>query len=90
MMTWRDAWRELTRRTNRTLLSLLSVVIAVGAIVAVAAAAAMTDQAYQQVFRSLAGDADLEVDRRPAAPIEAGRRPRDSKNCRACMPSCPW
>ena len=55
MMTWRDAWRELTRRPGRTLLSLLSVVIAVAAIVAVAAAAGMTDQAYQQVFRSLAG-----------------------------------
>ncbi len=61
MMTWRDAWRELSRRPGRTLLSLLSVVIAVASIVAVAAATAATHQAYQQVFRALAGDAALEV-----------------------------
>ena len=61
MMIWRDAWRELTRRPGRTLLSLLSVVIAVASIVAVAAATGATHQAYQQVFRALAGDADLEV-----------------------------
>ncbi|HEY1784082.1 MAG TPA: FtsX-like permease family protein, partial [Pirellulales bacterium] len=61
MITWRDAWRELTRRAGRTLLSLLSVVIAVSAIVAVAAASGTARKAYQQVFHALAGSADLEV-----------------------------
>jgi len=70
MMIWRDAWRELTRRAGRSLLSLLSVVIAVAAIVAVAAASGTARQAYQQVFRALAGDANLEVVAAGGAPIE--------------------
>jgi len=46
---------------GRSLLSLLSVVIAVAAIVAVTSATDTTRKAYQQVFATLAGRADLEV-----------------------------
>ncbi|HTU26614.1 MAG TPA: FtsX-like permease family protein [Pirellulales bacterium] len=76
MMTLRDAWRELLRRPGRTLLSLLSVVIAVAALVAVSAATATTRQAYQQVFRALAGDAAVEI-------VAAGGGPFDQSKAEA-------
>lgn len=61
MIAWQYAFRELQRRRGRALLSLFSVVIAVAAIVAVTSATATTRLAYQQVFETLAGRADLEV-----------------------------
>ena len=57
----RYALRELQRRPGRWLVSLFSVVVAVAAIVAVSSATGTTRMAYQQVFESLAGRADLEV-----------------------------
>lgn len=60
-MNWSYALVELKRRRGRTLLTLLSVVIAVAALVAVTSATASTRQAYQKVFETLAGKADLEV-----------------------------
>jgi len=61
MNAWGYALVELKRRRGRTLLTLLSVVTAVAAIVAVTSATATTRQAYQKVFETLAGRADLEV-----------------------------
>ncbi len=61
MIFWSYALRQLQRRMGRSLLSLLSVVIAVAAIVAVTSATDTTRKAYQQVFATLAGRADLEV-----------------------------
>lgn len=61
MMYLRCALRELHRRPGRWLMSLASVVIAVAAIVAVSSATITTRMAYQQVFETLAGRAELEV-----------------------------
>ncbi len=61
MIGWSYALRQIQQRRGRSLVSLLSVVIAVAAIVAVISATKTTRRAYQQVFESLAGRADLEV-----------------------------
>lgn len=61
MIYLRYALRELHRRPGRWLMSLSSVVIAVAAIVAVSSATITTRMAYQQVFETLAGRADLEI-----------------------------
>jgi putative ABC transport system permease protein len=70
MIYLRSALRELQRRPGRWLMSLASVVIAVAAIVAVSSATITTRMAYQQVFETLAGRADLEVVARAGGSFE--------------------
>lgn len=53
--------RELGERPGRAILTLLSVVIGVAAVVAVGLAADTTRRAFDDIFRTVAGRADLEV-----------------------------
>jgi putative ABC transport system permease protein len=61
MIGWQYSLSELRRRRGRSLLSLFSIVVAVAAIVAVTSATATTRSAYQKVFETLSGRADLEI-----------------------------
>ncbi len=55
------AWRDFRLRPSRTLLTLLSVVIGVAAVVAVSLSAATTERAFDAMYSTVAGAADLEV-----------------------------
>jgi putative ABC transport system permease protein len=61
MLYWRFAWRELRQRPSRPILTLLSIVIGVGAVVAVTIASGTTHRAFDQIFKTVAGQASLEV-----------------------------
>ncbi|HEX3598783.1 MAG TPA: ABC transporter permease, partial [Lacipirellulaceae bacterium] len=61
MLYWRFAWRELRQRPSRPILTLLSVVIGVAAVVAVTIASGTTHRAFDQIFKTVAGNASLEV-----------------------------
>ncbi len=65
MIYWRLGWREARKRPGRAILTLLSVVIGVAAVVAVTIATGTTRQAFDQIYRTIAGRAGLEV----AAPV---------------------
>jgi len=55
------AWREFRLRPSRPLLTLLSIVIGVAAVVAVSIAAGTSRRAFDAIFATVAGRADLEV-----------------------------
>ena len=61
MLYWRFAWRELRQRPSRPILTLLSVVIGVGAVVAVTIASSTTHRAFDQIFKTVAGKASLQI-----------------------------
>ncbi len=65
MLYWRFAWRELRQRPSRPILTLLSIVIGVGAVVAVTISAGTAHRAFDQIYKTVAGRAALEV----SAPI---------------------
>jgi putative ABC transport system permease protein len=58
-------WREMRKRPGRAALTLASVVIGVAAVVSVTLTTQSTRRAFADIFKSMAGRADLEV----AAPI---------------------
>lgn len=57
----RIAWREFQLRPSRPLLTLLSIVIGVAAVVAVSISAGTTERAFESMYTTVAGRADLEV-----------------------------
>src|SRR6478752_7795392 len=61
MVNWKFAWREARMRPSRAILTLLSIVIGVAAVVAVTIASSTTGHAFDQIFKTVAGKADLEV-----------------------------
>jgi putative ABC transport system permease protein len=61
MLYWRFAWRELRQRPSRPILTLLSIVIGVAAVVAVTISSGTTHRAFDQIFKAVAGKAQLEV-----------------------------
>ncbi len=61
MLYWRFAWRELRQRPSRPILTLLSIVIGVGAVVAVTIASGTTHRAFDQIFKTVAGQASLQI-----------------------------
>src|SRR6187401_1034020 len=61
MLYWRFAWRELRQRPSRPILTLLSIVIGVGAVVAVTIASGTTHRAFDQIFKTVAGKAALQI-----------------------------
>jgi len=89
MIFWTYALRQLQRRLGRSLLSLFSVVIAVAAIVAVMSATDTTRKAYQQVFATLAGRADLEVTSRGGGRLrqDVAAKIKDLSGIRAVVPT---
>jgi putative ABC transport system permease protein len=65
MVNWKFAWREARQRPSRAILTLLSIVIGVAAVVAVTIASGTTNRAFDQIFQTVAGKAQLEI----AAPV---------------------
>src|SRR5437588_5363947 len=65
MVNWKFAWREVRMRPSRAILTLLSIVIGVAAVVAVTIASGTTGRAFDQIYQTVAGKAQLEI----AAPI---------------------
>jgi len=61
MLYWRFAWRELRQRPSRPILTLLSVVIGVAAIVATTMASGTARRAFDEIYKTVAGKATLEV-----------------------------
>ena len=61
MLYWRFAWRELRQRPSRPILTLLSIVIGVAAVVAVTIASGTTHRAFDQIFKTVAGQASLQI-----------------------------
>ncbi len=61
MFNWKFAWREVRQRPGRALLTLLSIVIGVAAVVAVTIASSTTGHAFDEIFKTVAGKAQLEV-----------------------------
>ena len=61
MVNWKFAWREARMRPSRAILTLLSIVIGVAAVVAVTIASDTTGHAFDQIFKTVAGKAELEV-----------------------------
>jgi putative ABC transport system permease protein len=61
MLYWRFAWRELRQRPSRPILTLLSIVIGVGAVVAVTISAGTAHRAFDEIYKTVAGKAGLEV-----------------------------
>jgi putative ABC transport system permease protein len=61
MILWKFALREVKSRPGRATLTLLSIVIGVAAVVAVTVGTATTNQACQDMYLSVAGQAALEV-----------------------------
>lgn len=68
MVNWKFAWREVRQRPSRAILTLFSIVIGVAAVVAVTIASGTTNRAFDQIFKTVAGNAQLEV----AAPLGSG------------------
>jgi putative ABC transport system permease protein len=68
MVNWKFAWREARQRPSRAILTLLSIIIGVAAVVAVTIAAGTTNRAFDQIFMTVAGRADLEL----SVPIGSG------------------
>ncbi len=65
MVNWKFAWREVRQRPSRAILTLLSIVIGVAAVVAVTIASGTTARTFDEIFRTVAGKAELEI----SAPI---------------------
>src|SRR6185503_5654258 len=61
MVNWKFAWREARQRPSRAILTLLSIVIGVAAVVAVTIASGTTGHAFDEIFKTVAGKAGLEV-----------------------------
>ena len=61
MANWKFAWRAIRQRPGRSILTLLSIVIGVAAVVAVTIASSTTGHAFDQIFKTVAGNAALEV-----------------------------
>lgn len=61
MILWTFSIKEIRRHPGRALLTLMSVVIGVATVVAVLSATRTTRGAYEQMFRTVNGRADLEV-----------------------------
>jgi putative ABC transport system permease protein len=61
MVNWKFAWREARQRPSRAILTLLSIVIGVAAVVAVTIASGTTNRAFDEIFQTVAGKAELEV-----------------------------
>lgn len=61
MILWKFTFREIKNRPGRATLTLLSIVIGVAAVVAVTVGTATTNQAFQEMYASVAGRAGLEV-----------------------------
>jgi putative ABC transport system permease protein len=61
MILWKFTLREIKSRPGRATLTLLSIVIGVAAVVAVTVGTATTNQAFQEMFASVAGRAAFEV-----------------------------
>jgi putative ABC transport system permease protein len=61
MILWKFTWNEFRRRPGRAALTLLSIVIAVAAVVSVSVATSATRRAYDEMFRTVTGRADLEI-----------------------------
>src|SRR5262245_2538598 len=68
MVNWKFAWREVRQRPSRAILTLLSIVIGVAAVVAVTIASGTTNKAFDNIFKTVAGNAQFEV----AAPLGSG------------------
>src|SRR5882757_9591729 len=61
MVNWKFAWREVRMRPSRAILTLLSIVIGVAAVVAVTIASGTTGHAFDEIYKAVAGKADLEI-----------------------------
>jgi putative ABC transport system permease protein len=61
MILWKFSLKEARRRPGRTILTLLSVVIGVASVVSVTSATRMTRRAYDEMFQTVSGQADLEI-----------------------------
>ena len=61
MVLWKFTLREVVSRPGRATLTLLSIIIGVAAVVAVTVGTATTNQAFQEMYASVAGRAGLEV-----------------------------
>lgn len=61
MTRWTFTIREVGSRPGRAILTLLSVVLGVAAVVAITTASGATRRAYDDMYRSMAGRASLEV-----------------------------
>ena len=61
MILWKFTVREVMSRPGRATLTLLSIIIGVAAVVAVTVGTATTNQAFQEMYASVAGRAALEV-----------------------------
>src|SRR4029079_12237447 len=59
MVNWKFAWREVRMRPSRAILTLLSIVIGVAAVVAVTIASGTTGHAFDEIYKAVAGKADL-------------------------------
>lgn len=60
-MYWKLGWREIRRHPGRALLTLASVVIAVAGVVSVSFTSQTTSRAFDDIYQTIAGRADLEV-----------------------------
>ena len=72
MTRWTFTIREVGSRPGRAILTLLSVVLGVAAVVAITTASGATRRAYDDMYRSMAGRASLEV-------VNAGGGPYDEE-----------
>ncbi len=70
MVNWKFAWREVRQRPSRAILTLLSIVIGVAAVVAVTIASGTSSRVFDQIFKTVAGKAQVEI----AAPIGSSFR----------------
>lgn len=61
MILWKFTVREIKSRPGRATLTLLSIVIGVAAVVAVTVGTATTNQAFQEMYTSVAGRAAVEI-----------------------------
>jgi putative ABC transport system permease protein len=61
MILWKFTFREILSRPGRATLTLLSIVIGVAAVVAVTVGTATTNQAFQEMYASVAGRAAFDV-----------------------------
>ena len=61
MILLRIGYRESLRQPGRSILTILSIVIGVATVVAVAIASGTTQQAFDNLYQTVAGHADLEI-----------------------------